>query len=149
MLTSAKPNTSTTDEPYNHGINWNANKANYHPGIVRSQELGERLLTRYLCGDVNENMIVPTFTEIETIRKSYEAMVTTYNHQLQEVYGDNYHKQTIKTLTFIDKHVEPIMYEALLSICGDPSYKSDWFAYHKTFKRNPYIHATVYSKRYK
>ena len=60
MLTSAKPNTSTTDEPYNHGINWNANKANYHPGIVRLQELGEQLLTRYLCGDANENMIVPT-----------------------------------------------------------------------------------------
>ena len=50
MLTSAKQTTST-DEPYNHGINWNANKANYHPGIVRLQELGERLLTRYLCGD--------------------------------------------------------------------------------------------------
>ena len=84
MLTSAKQTTST-DEPYNHGINWNANKDNYHPGIVRLQELGERLLTRYLCGDVNENMIVPTFTEIEAIRNSYEAMVTTYNHQLQEV----------------------------------------------------------------
>ena len=127
-------------------LDTNANKANHHPGIVRLQEFGERLLTRYLWGDENGNAIVPTFTEIEAIRKSYETMVTTYNHQLQEEYGYNFHEQSIKTLTFIVKHVEPIMYETMLSICGDPSYKSDWFTYHKTFKRNPYVHATVYLK---
>ena len=33
-------------------------------------------------GDEKENAISPTYKEIEDVRKSYEAMVKTYNHEL-------------------------------------------------------------------
>ena len=128
-------------------MKWNETKANHHAGIVRLQEIGERMLTRYLWGDEKENAILPTYKEIEDVRKSYEAMVKTYNHELQEEYGEHYHLQTIKTLNFITKHVEPILYESMLYVYNDASYKSDWFAYHKTFKRNPYKLATIHQKR--
>lgn len=118
-----------SDQTCNHGIKWNSNKNNHHPGTIRLQEIGERTLTRYLWGDENGNAILPTYKDIEDIRKSFEAVVKMYNHQLQEEYGQSFHLQTIKTLHFITKHVEPILYESMLHVYNDESYKSDWFAF--------------------
>ena len=114
----------------------------YHPGIKKLHDLGSEIITSYLWLDT-----LPNYKQIEKLRVIYESMITLYNHQLNEQYGQMYWKQTINTLNFIKTHVEPIMYESVVLNWGDPSFKQDWFQYHKTFKRNPYTYATEYFRR--